>query len=225
MGTLTKRLRKLLVPKGSSQRTSAKKWQSPPMEPYERPPDVAGPQDISTVKEGSFTVRGDIAKLLPSGGIGVELGVALGQFSERMLKESDLSFLYSIDMWSGDRGHDVEEYKAALQRLLPYKERNSCLRMKFEEALSLFPDEYFDFIYIDGYAHTGQNSGRTLSDWWPKLKHGGVFSGDDYSPRWPPVMREVDEFMSRHDLAFYTLTPSVREDGYSANASWITFKP
>lgn len=155
----------------------------------------------------------------------MELGVALGQFSERILRDSDLAFLYSIDMWSGDRGHDTEEYKSALRRLLPYKERNTCLRITFDEALDLFPDEYFDFIYVDGYAHTGQNSGKTLRDWWSKLKSGGVFSGDDYSPRWPPVMREVDEFMHREGLEFYTLTPAEREDGYSANASWIAFKP
>jgi hypothetical protein len=44
----------------------------------------------------TFTRRDDIAQLLPAGGIGVELGVATGRFSEKLLTRSKLSHLYSL---------------------------------------------------------------------------------------------------------------------------------
>jgi predicted O-methyltransferase YrrM len=131
--------------------------------------------------------------------IGVELGVATGQFSKRILMNSRMH-LFSIDMWAGDRGHDVEQYKEALRALLPFKERSTVLRMRFDDALELFRDGYFDFVYIDGYAHTGEEEGQTLADWFPKLKAGGLFAGDDYSDRWPKTVKAVDKFVEKFDL-------------------------
>jgi Methyltransferase domain len=186
---------------------------------------MKAPEDISTVRGGEFRLRGDIARLLPPGAIGIELGVASGGFSARLLASPNLLHLYSVDMWSGDRGHGVEEYKSAIRALMPFRDRNTCLRMTFDEALDLFPDEHFDLVYVDGYAHTGQQDGKTLATWWPKVKPGGVFSGDDYSQRWPRVMEEVDKFVHARSLPLYLLTPQVREDAFSRHPSWIAFKP
>lgn len=61
--------------------------------------------------------------------------------------------------------------------------------MTFDQALDLFDDASFDFIYCDEYAHTGEEAGRTLADWYPKLKPGGVMAGDGYDPdNWPLVV-------------------------------------
>ena len=126
-------------------------------------------------------VREDIAKLLSKNQIGVELGVAEGGFSESLLKNTDDSFhLFSIDMWAGDRGHDVNQYNRCIKRLMPFKSRSSIIRSTFKNSLDIFPNDYFDFIYVDGYAHTGEENGQTFYDWWDKLKSGGVLAGDDY---------------------------------------------
>jgi len=140
--------------------------------------------------------RQDVAKLAPDNGIGIELGVAEGVFHERILRDTNM-FFYGVDMYA-DRGHNVKEYKRALKRCMPYRGRYELLIMKFEEALDLFPDEYFDFIYIDGYAHTGQENGKTLTDWYKKLKVGGVFAGDDYAKEWPKVISVVDQFAKQY---------------------------
>jgi hypothetical protein len=34
--------------------------------------------------------------------------------------------------------------------------------MSFDDALDIFDDEFFDFIYIDGFAHTGEEGGNQL---------------------------------------------------------------
>lgn len=163
------------------------------------------PPNAAELFDASFERRIDIVKLLKPGWIGVELGVARGEFSEALLANSDLGFLYSIDMWAGDRGHDVRQYCEAIARLDKVRTRNAVLKLRFDEALPLFPDSHFDFIYIDGYAHTGEEQGQTLQNWWPKLKLGGLFAGDDYSPNWPAVMDVVDAFLekkSHHNARF-----------------------
>jgi len=132
--------------------------------------------------------------------VGIELGIAEGELSHRIVSSTDVEHWYSVDWWSGDRGHDVNEYKTTLRKLLPYRSKSTVLRMKFEEALDLFPAEFFDIIYVDGYAHTGQEDGKTLRDWFPKLKKGGVFSGDDYHPKWPKTVEQVDLFAEQQGL-------------------------
>ncbi len=56
--------------------------------------------------------RQDIVKLLScnKGNIGVELGVAKGIFSSRMVDSGYFSSFIGIDMY-GDTYHDVGEYK------------------------------------------------------------------------------------------------------------------
>lgn len=161
-------------------------------------------------------------------GTGVELGVAGGTFSSVILqlhpprpnycerplgrKFSELApdelrsmhimqgnCLTSIDRWT-EPHHDIKQYATALALLSIYGERSRVIRSSFTEALVLFPEGSLDFVYIDGYAHTGQEGGQTLREWWPKLKPGGIFSGHDYSPQFQPTIDAVDAFVREHDL-------------------------
>ena len=49
-----------------------------------------------------------------------------------------------------------------------------------KDAVSFFPDEYFDWIYIDGL-HTYEGVNDDVQLFWPKLSPGGLFSGHDFS--------------------------------------------
>lgn len=169
--------------------------------------------------------RYDVSLLAPPGGLGIELGVAEGVFSEQVLRRSGLSFLYSVDMYAGDRGHNDDEYRRALTRLMPHRSRNTILRMRFDEAVKLFQDNTFDFIYVDGYAHTGQESGRTLEEWWPKLKPGGVFAGDDYTEVWPHTKAAVDQFVARHRLHMEVISAEHADGPWSEHPTWWCIKP
>lgn len=172
----------------------------------------------------NFTKRDDVIKLVRPGGVGIELGVAEGAFSERLLSHNILSHLYSVDMYAGDRKHDTQQYLRALKRLEPYRDKNTIIRMRFDEAVYLFDDGYFDFIYIDGYAHTGQEGGLTLREWFPKLKKGGIFSGDDYSPqRWPLVVQVVDDFVEKNGLELNLIDCS-EDVSYSGYPTWFAYK-
>ena len=135
-------------------------------------------------------------------GIGVELGVARGHYSKIILAHGIVERLYSIDRWSGDRGHGFNQYAETFHALKPYTRRNTIIRSTFHEALSLFDDDFFDFIYIDGYAHAGQEQGTTLYEWWPKLKDGGMFSGHDYAEKYPETISAVDKFSKEKERPF-----------------------
>lgn len=133
-------------------------------------------------------------------GQGIELGVADGSFSSVILLNPKVTRLWSIDRWSDH--HDIRECKRASERLVKEGEgRCIPLRATFDEALPLFEDGSLSFIFIDGYAHTGQQGGKTLSDWWPKLATGGIFSGHDYHERWTPTVLAVDKFIAEHGLS------------------------
>ncbi len=166
-----------------------------------------------------FTSRDDITTLIKPGSMVAELGVAEGKFSEKLLRKSKLSHLYSIDMYEGDRGHDEAQYQHAAALLAPYSGRSTIIKKRFDEAAKDFPDEYFDLIYIDGYAHTGQEEGRTLYDWFPKVKKGGIISGDDYSEKWPKVIEQVDRFIAANKLELHVIKD------WSGHHSWLAVKP
>lgn len=91
--------------------------------------------------------------------------------------------------------------------------------MSFEEALSHFANESLDFIYIDSYAHTGQEDGTTIEQWWWKLKPGGILAGHDYHPVWAATMNAVNRFVERHALTLHQTLPA-DESGADPYPSW-----
>jgi FkbM family methyltransferase len=171
-----------------------------------------------------FKRRENVVQLFKKDAVGIELGVAAGDFSERILKHDHVAYLFSIDMWAGDRGHGVDQYREAIVRLDPYRQRNMIMRMRFDEALPLFSDDSLDFIYVDGYAHDGELNGSTFRDWFPKLRKGGIIAGDDYSPKWPLVVAAVDAFAAVNGLDVHII--DCQEDNWnSMYPTWFAFKP
>jgi len=168
--------------------------------------------------------RHDILQKLPgNSNIGIELGVAEGLYSSRAIRSGKFLRYIGVDMYA-DRGHNLQQYKKALTAV-GVLSGYSLLKMRFDEALDLFPDNCFDFIYVDGYAHTGEENGQTLYDWWPKLKVGGMFAGDDYDKRkWPLVYEAVNTFCAKHQIDEIYLTGIVETNAWSRYPTWMTIK-
>lgn len=181
----------------------------------------ATPQVEVEVVPGSY--RWNVIDALPaSGNIGIELGVAAGSFSRRMVDSGKFRTFFGVDAYSD--GHDVRQYKTALKTVGILAEYR-LFRMRFDEALDLFDDGFFDFIYVDGYAHTGEEGGRTLLDWYAKLKPGGIMAGDDYDARrWPLVVWAAHDLVHQLGLRL-KVTERVEDANYNRFPSWFFTKP
>jgi len=139
-----------------------------------------------------------------------------------MVQSGKFQQFFGVDVY-GDT-HDITEYKKAL-RTVGLRSNYHLLRMTFDDALDLFPDNFFDFIYVDGYAHTGEEGGRTLIDWYAKLKPGGVMAGDDYdAQRWPLVVWAVHHLVAQLGLSL-KVTDQVQDAAYNKFRSWFFTKP
>ena len=147
-------------------------------------------------------------------GCGAELGVAAGSYSACILRNPAVTRLYSVDRWSDH--HDAAEMRRACESLSAFGDRSVVLRSTFADAAAQFADGSLDFVYVDGYAHTGQDGGRTLRDWWPKLRVGGIFAGHDYCETYRPTMEAVDKFCQEHELPLHVTSEEL--------PSWVTVK-
>ena len=157
------------------------------------------------VQQHPKLMRHDVIKQLSGNdNIGIELGVAKGIFSKRAMESGRFSRYYGVDIY-GDI-HDTKEYIETLKHIGIRDNRYCLIRADFESSLALFDDETFDFIYIDGFAHSGQEGGKTLHDWFCKLKVGGILSGDDYDEKWPLVIWAVNHFASQLNVMVHTTT-------------------
>jgi hypothetical protein len=153
--------------------------------------------------------------LLPKNSVGAEIGVHLGDFSQLMLEIVCPIELHLIDPWIYE---ESETYRDALyggkapggQREMDGRYASVCARFKQVVAsgcviihrgsscdiLREFPEEYFDWIYVDGN-HQYKYVKQDLELSFRKTKLGGYVAGDDYGHggwwNWG-VKRAVDEF-------------------------------
>ena len=169
--------------------------------------------------------RQEIALLSAPNCIGLEVGVDTGQLSERFLQLEHFSSFHSVDKWD-DHAHSERQYWAASEKLMQY-DRSRVWRMTAQRFSTLIPDNMFGFIYIDCYAHTGQDGGEVLELLWPKLRVGGIFAGDDYDKRaWRKTYDAVNKFCGEHDRDVnvsdgFCKGATIRQDGHP---SWWIMK-
>lgn len=83
-----------------------------------------------------------IDSLKGNNNIGIELGVAQGGFSKKMVDSGKFSNFYGVDMYADT--HDTNEYKVALSTI-GISKNYKLLRMTFDDAIDLFEDNFFNF--------------------------------------------------------------------------------
>lgn len=160
-------------------------------------------------------VRGFLLESMPKGGVCAEVGSWKGEFSSRILVETDASKLYLIDpyqfvesyenAWYGGIAGSQDAMDAVYESVRQkfHKEigdgRVEMVRKPSKEGLASLPDSSLDWVYIDGN-HMYEFVKQDLEGSWPKVKVGGYVSGDDYnlSGWWDHgVTKAVDEFIKK----------------------------
>lgn len=138
--------------------------------------------------------RDDMAKLFAEVGFneGAEIGVECGLYSEVLLKANPNLHLSCIDPWLAsaydpkaaihavdtEQSKYDERYQECVGRLKSYNA--DIIRKCSLDALSIFPDESLDFVYIDAN-HDFPNFINDIHQWGKKVKMGGIVSGHDYA--------------------------------------------
>tara|TARA_R110000824_G_scaffold264837_2_gene453667 strand:+ start:314 stop:865 length:552 start_codon:yes stop_codon:yes gene_type:complete len=154
-----------------------------------------------------------LEEVIPSG-IGIEVGVQQGRYSEQLLEKWGSGTLYSLDRWEHtdgyidsanvDQGVQDAYFRETKDLLARYGERSKIIKASSKDGAKLFEDESLDFIYIDA-DHSYEGCMKDLHLWYPKLRKGGVFAGHDYvTAKFHHgdfgVKQAVDEFFEQRDI-------------------------
>lgn len=168
-----------------------------------------------------FQSRHDFVRLAGPGTIGAELGTGATTFCIPILQRNEIDFLYTIDEYKDRSG----AFAHAVNTIAIFDSKVKLIRETFEIAVQQFDDEFFDWIYVDGFAHDGQNDGKTFTQWWPKLKPGGVFGGGGYDMSfWPLLVRKLHSFALAFGRDIYIIDCEPDDPKWGASPSWFMIK-
>lgn len=154
--------------------------------------------------------------------VGVEVGVAAGEYSEIICNNNPQMKLYGIDLWQPYRGYTDYRKNETFRKL--YQQARSRLS-KFpkyifikefsQNALKRFADNSLDFVYIDAN-HEDPFITQDIEGWSQKVKSSGIVSGHDYVSS---VKTAVDKYTLDHKIKTWFIL------GPAKNPSWIWIKP
>lgn len=152
-----------------------------------------------------------INQLVPPNASVLELGVQHGHFSQAILAACNPAKLVLVDAWKHLLGPYEADPANASPEVHEARYRETCakfagdkrvgiFRLTSAKAAPCFHNESFDLIYLDA-DHTEKAFSEDLVRWWPKVKHGGVLAGHDYTETpWIAVKKVVDAFVAEHGL-------------------------
>jgi hypothetical protein len=138
----------------------------------------------------------------PQGGTWVELGSWMGRSAAycvvELINRNKLGSFFCVDTWDGGIEHQGWQELATLEQTFqhniePIKDHVTAIKSESWKAATQFQDESLDFCYVDA-GHTYDCVTQDLEAWWPKIRPGCYFGGDDYTKGWPEVCRAVNDF-------------------------------
>jgi len=156
------------------------------------------------VTRAANTLIKHIKELNTSGLNIAEIGLHQAKTAKKILTECNhlIAEYYGIDPYTVFEGscnhttaHGDNMYMNVLKSMNMFGQF-SVIREKSTDAVRLFPDKYFDFIYIDAN-HSYEYVSEDIRIWMPKLKPNSLLAGHDYSRKHPGVVRAVHEFFGK----------------------------
>lgn len=164
--------------------------------------------------------RGFLFAYISPNSIGAEIGVWKGEFSQAIITHTSPKQLHLIDAWiaypnasgvmkssDGQEGAEEQRFHSVAQ-LFEHEMSNGQVvihRALSSDVASEFPDNFFDWIYIDA-GHTYEEVRQDLELYVPKVKINGYIMGDDYNPQaWPGVVQAVNELRNKTNIKTISL--------------------
>jgi predicted O-methyltransferase YrrM len=167
-------------------------------------------QDISGFMSHKNTVMLDLVLAqFPAGGTWVELGSWTGRSAAycavELINRNKLGEFYCVDTWKGEAAiaYDpatVQDLKKIFRHnVKPVLKHIKMLSMISWNAARRFNNNSVDFCYVDA-GHSYEAVTNDLTAWWPKLRAGSMFAGDDYTKGYPGVQQAVWDFFGPRDI-------------------------
>jgi hypothetical protein len=85
----------------------------------------------------------------------------------------------------------TDVYNTFLNNISNYK-NISHIKKTSDEAVNEIPNDFVDFVYIDGL-HTYEQVKKDIANYLPKIKNGGFIGGHDYHPNHQGVVDAINE--------------------------------
>jgi len=165
--------------------------------------------------------RQEMLELLPSHGVCAEVGVADGAFSVDILRLTDPEKLHLIDTWNTERYG--EQMKQLVCDTFSNKIKTGHVQInrgKSIDILNQFPDEYFDWVYVDT-DHSYETTSRELEICSTKVKKDGIIAGHDFClGNWETgveygVIKAVIEFCIKMNWELLYITSDIWYPSYA----------
>lgn len=102
----------------------------------------------------------------------IEIGVKEGKNALSIYNVLEPFNLFLVDVWDNKKDYDKTKKK-----FIEY-ENVHIIKKSSLDASKDFPDDYFNFIYIDAL-HNYKSVISDLQFWFPKLQKNGIFAGHD----------------------------------------------
>ena len=94
------------------------------------------------------------------------------------------------------------------EEILNIYPNTKLIRKKSEDAVDDIPNE-LDFVYIDGNHHYDYVK-KDVEMYFPKVRQGGIFGGDNYNNKKHARVREVvDEFFKKKNYQIFSKISSI----------------
>jgi len=115
-------------------------------------------------------------------------------------KNSDFPKMMNKDRYICNMGGKTlkqQEFDLVHENILKKINNNTninFIRKQSKSAVNHFEDDSLDFVFIDAI-HLYENVKEDIRIWLPKLKSGGILSGDDFLSEFPGVIQAVKELL------------------------------
>jgi predicted O-methyltransferase YrrM len=148
--------------------------------------EIGWPHDWTSVK-GLYPyikrLQGDVT--------GIEIGTCRAESTYLILdKCPNVTKLYTIDPylgyddWAGELNQEtMSKFEdIAHKNMMKFGDRVEFIKSRSDDAetINYFKDEQVDFIFVDG-DHSEEATYQDISNYYSKLRSGGLFSGHDYN--------------------------------------------
>jgi hypothetical protein len=151
-----------------------------------------------------------VLQLVPTDCVWVELGAWTGKSvaycAVELINKNKFGKFFAVDSWQGCeilQEHELIKTGSIkdifLKNVKPLSDKITIFEDYSWNAAKEFEDQSIDFCYVDA-GHSYEDISKDLKAWWPKIKSGAYFGGDDYVEKFPGVIQAVNEFFGEQGI-------------------------